>query len=127
MFILYFFVLIVVGVYAKILRKKHLLHSTFKLFMSTIVFEFIAMLFFMSEYAQFSSSGIFTKGMLTMARLFSEIGDALFLLMLVLLAKGFNVTRGKLRKNTWIKLIIVLTCYVVAIIIIFICAEVVSD
>ena len=65
MFIAYFLLLIVIFLFAKILHHKQLLHLTFNLYMMSVVFQFTSFLFTMAEYAQFSSSGMWTPGMLT--------------------------------------------------------------
>jgi len=64
-FILYSLFIILGIVYAKLLHNKQFLHVTFKLFLASIVFEWLSFLFYTSEYGQFKNSGIFTPGMLT--------------------------------------------------------------
>jgi len=81
----------------------------------------------MAEYSQFSASGRPTLGMQTLARLFGEISDVIFLVMLILVAKGYTITRGKLRRTTLIKLIVVFILYLVAIIVTFLLAEFLYD
>jgi hypothetical protein len=46
--------------------------------------------------------------------------------MLILIAKGYTVTRGRLRKVTWIKIVILFLSYLVSILITFLYAEIVS-
>ena len=60
------------------------------------------------------------------AQVWDVLAQIIFLLMLILLAKGYTVTRGKLRKITIIKLCIFFTIYVAAYIACFICAQLVS-
>ena len=58
--------------------------------------------------------------------IWDAIAQIIFLLMLILVAKGYTITRGRLRKITVIKLIIFFSIYLIAYIVSFICAEVVS-
>lgn len=126
MFLLYLIFSITGLIYAKILFKKMFLHVTFRIFLSSLILELFSFLFTMSEYAQFSQSGITTPGMLVVARLLDSVAQTLFLLMLVLLAKGFNVTRGSLRTATLIKIAVLLSAYIFAIVFAFIYSEAVS-
>jgi hypothetical protein len=65
MFIIYtLFIVFGIG-YGKLLYNKKFFHNTFKLFLISVIFEWISFLFYMSEYGQFSVSGKFTPGMLT--------------------------------------------------------------
>jgi hypothetical protein len=41
---------------------KKLFHTTFKIYLVSILFQFLSFIFTMSEYAQYSSSGVFTHG-----------------------------------------------------------------
>lgn len=126
-FLTYFLMIILSIVFAKLLFNKSLLHATFKLFLASIIFQFLNYLFYMSEYAQFSSSGIWTPGMLTTARLFEAIAQTIFLFLLILLAKGYTVTRGKLRLVTKIKLTVFFSVYILTYIAVFIYSEVSFD
>ena len=56
--VLYAIFIVMVSFVAKILSLKKLLHTTYRIFMITIVIQFLSNLFTMIEYAQFSSSGV---------------------------------------------------------------------
>lgn len=127
MFLSYLVVTVTTLIFAKILHKKNLFHSTFKLFFASVMFEFFSYLFTLSEYGQFSSSGIYTGGCAFMGRFLDAIAQTLFILMLILLAKGYTVTRGRLRTPTVIKIIVLFTIYVIAYVITFIYAEMVNS
>ena len=45
--------------------------------------------------------------------------DITFILMLILMGKGYTITRGKLRTTTWIKIIVFMFFYVLAYIVLF--------
>ncbi len=84
-FILYAIMCIISIIFARILHRKMFFHVTFRLFLASVLIEFLYFLFTMSEYAQFSSSGISTPGMMTVARIFDNVAQILFQIMLILL------------------------------------------
>lgn len=150
MFVFYFLLMLLSGLYAVIMFKKHLFHITFKLFIASINFQFLKFLFYLIDYGQASTSGKPLHAILVLgmsfstffilfflnlkkkffincfkARIFGEISETIFLLMLILIAKGYTVTRGRLRKVTWIKLVVLFMCYLLAVIIVFLYSEIV--
>jgi hypothetical protein len=46
---------------AKVLAIKKLLHTTYKFFIATIIFQFFSYVFTLSEYGQFATSGVPTS------------------------------------------------------------------
>ena len=148
MFLIYTLFIVLGIAYAVKLYNKQFLHVTFQMFIASVVIEWLSFLFYMSEYGQFSQSGLYTPGMLVMGRkicvkkrkkeqtfkfrfknkaqVFDAVSQIVFLLMLILLAKGYTVTRGKLRKVTAIKLTVFFAVYLSAYMAVFICAQVVS-
>ena len=62
------------------------------------------------------------------ARLWQVLSDIIFVLMLILVAKGYTVTRGKLRKIAWIKIFTFALVFVLAYVILYLIeAEVCLD
>lgn len=82
---------IVTIVNALILAKKKFLHLTFKLFMISVFIEFFSFIFTMAEYIQFSSSGIEIRALKTIGQVLNEVAQTILLLVVILLAKGYNV------------------------------------
>ncbi len=126
MFVIYFILMILGIIYSRLLIKKHMFHMTFKLFIVSVFAQFCSFLVTLCEYAQFSSSGLSTPGVLVIARLLDAIASTIFLFMLILIAKGYTVTRGRLRNVTKIKISILFLIYIIALVITFIYSEVVS-
>ena len=90
-FTLIYFLLVIVGlIWAKILFNKMLLHITFKIFLVSVAMEFVSFLFLMSEYSQFSLSGISTPGMITISNLIMFSGE---------LRNFFRSNKKKLKKG----------------------------
>lgn len=126
MFIFYFLMVIITLVYARILALKRLLHTTFKMFLASLIIEFFSVMFTMIDYTRLASTGKFVNGLTLVGRLFSTVSSIIFLLMLILLAKGYTVTRGKLRKVTVIKIVVLFSLYTIAYTVAFIYSEAVS-
>ena len=59
------------------------------------------------------------------AQVFEATSQIVFLLMLILFAKGYTVTRGQLRKAAFIKVCIFFSVYLTAYIVSFVCATLV--
>ena len=76
MFIAYVLLALVGLLFAKLLYNKQLLHTTFKLFMASVVLELIYFLIMMSEFSQFSHSGIWTNGLTTFGECISRSDDS---------------------------------------------------
>lgn len=67
-FLAYFIIIIVCLVFSKILIDRQFFHLTVKLFIASVIFQFISLLFIMAEYGQYSLSGYITKGMVTTSK-----------------------------------------------------------
>ncbi|CAF0938245.1 unnamed protein product [Brachionus calyciflorus] len=126
-FIIYFILLIICAVFAKILINKSLFHVTVRLYIVSVLFQFLTILFMVAEYGQYSISGYVTPGMITTSHIFQVIGQIIFLFMLILVAKGYTITRNKLRIPTWIKMGIFFAIYVIAYVVTFIFSEALYD
>ncbi len=61
-----------------------------------------------------------------LAQVFDAISQIVFLLVLILIAKGYTVTRGQLKKLTFMKLCIFFSIYLFAYVSAFVCASIVS-
>ncbi len=112
-------------VFGVLLHKKKLLHVTFRLFVASVVLEFVSFLIYMIHCIQFSQTGEFVGPVLTVSRIFDTVAQIIFLLMLILVSKGYTITRGKLRTVTKVKITIFFLIYSLAFIGAFIYAEVV--
>jgi hypothetical protein len=116
------------------------------MFIAAVVFGFFSYLFTLVEYAQFSQKGknnealrvlgkskvwqqlrsLVDKIFFSTGRICGYVAQTLFFLMLILIGKGYTVTRSYLRKITVVKIIILFGLYVCAYIITFIYSEAVS-
>jgi len=60
------------------------------------------------------------------ARAFESVSIMIFLLMLILMAKGYTITRGKLSNSSTIKITVFMTLYTITYVVIFIWEAIVS-
>ena len=83
-------------------RRKF--HWTVVILLACIVLTFISQCLSMAHYSAFSSDGVGTPGALVAARFVQLACDALFTLLLLLLAKGWTVVRRKISPDGRVKL-----------------------
>lgn len=125
--IFYIVMLLTCITFGVLLFKKSLLHITYRLFVCSVAVETISFLIAMCQYAHFSKTGLESKTALTLSRVLDAIAQTLFLLMLILVAKGYTITRGRLRQITVVKISLFFLVYVLAYTITFIYSEVGFD
>ncbi|XP_043936721.1 transmembrane protein 145 isoform X2 [Protopterus annectens] len=103
-----------------ILKGRQLLHTTYKMFMMAAGMEVISLIFFCAYYSQYAKDGIGNPSLKIPAKLLFSVSFLDFLLMLILLGKGFTVTRGRISHSGSIKLSIYMTLYTITHIILLI-------
>ncbi|XP_072464013.1 transmembrane protein 145 isoform X3 [Notamacropus eugenii] len=94
-----------------LLKGRQLLHTTYKMFMAAAGVEVLSLLFFCIYWGQYASNGIGNESLKIVAKLLFSVSFLIFLLMLILLGKGFTVTRGRISHSGSVKLSIYMTLY----------------
>jgi hypothetical protein len=112
-------------VFGVLLQRKKLLHVTFRLFVSSVVLQFISFVVYLIHCAQFSQTGLYLEPMIIVSRIFEMVAQIVFMIMLILVAKGYTITRSKLRKVTIIKMVVFFSVYTVCYVAAFIYNQVV--
>ncbi|XP_010621679.1 transmembrane protein 145 [Fukomys damarensis] len=107
-FILIFFLSCYFGY---LLKGRQLLHTTYKMFMAAAGVEVLSLLFFCIYWGQYATDGIGNESMKVLAKLLFSSSFLIFLLMLILLGKGFTVTRGRISHSGSVKLSVYMTLY----------------
>nr|XP_055225536.1 transmembrane protein 145 isoform X1 [Gorilla gorilla gorilla] len=107
-FILIFFLSCYFGY---LLKGRQLLHTTYKMFMAAAGVEVLSLLFFCIYWGQYATDGIGNKSVKILAKLLFSSSFLIFLLMLILLGKGFTVTRGRISHAGSVKLSVYMTLY----------------
>ncbi|XP_077918490.1 transmembrane protein 145 isoform X4 [Halichoerus grypus] len=107
-FILIFFLSCYFGY---LLKGRQLLHTTYKMFMAAAGVEVLSLLFFCIYWGQYATDGIGNGSLKILAKLLFSSSFLIFLLMLILLGKGFTVTRGRISHSGSVKLSVYMTLY----------------
>ncbi|XP_060599428.1 transmembrane protein 145-like isoform X1 [Ruditapes philippinarum] len=114
---------------AVFLRNRQLWHTTYKMYMVS-VFLWTFYLFLMSVgYGIYGNDGLEWKLRSTKyaARAFESISIMIFLLMLILIGKGYTITRGKLSMASTVKISVFMTLYAIVYVIIFVWEAIIFD
>ncbi|XP_046979974.1 transmembrane protein 145-like isoform X1 [Schistocerca americana] len=119
-FCIYIMLVVAVTVCSVRLKSRKLYHSTYKLFYVSVVLQLFGITFLMCAYAQYGLHGINCPGMKTIGQMLEIASEVVFLLLLLLIAKGFTITRARLRLPGAVKLTIFMSVYVVASIVLFV-------
>ncbi|XP_070551165.1 transmembrane protein 145-like [Ptychodera flava] len=123
----YFAMLLITAYFTKILADRNLLHSTYKLFIWSMLAEFSSLLLLTIALGKYGSTGVRMHGLEVLANLIGAAGILVFILMIVLLGKGFTVTRGTLSKTSFMKLATFMTMYTITYCILYIYEETMFD
>ncbi|XP_034235030.1 transmembrane protein 145-like isoform X2 [Thrips palmi] len=102
------------------LRSRQLLHATYKIFVASVTLQALGVMFQSISYIRYALDGVGFPRTRQLGRLLEAGSETTFLLLLLLLAKGFTVTRGRLRVGSSIKLTIFMCLYVVTYVSLFI-------
>ncbi|RZF40950.1 hypothetical protein LSTR_LSTR013205 [Laodelphax striatellus] len=110
------YVLLIIAVYmcAMELKAKQLFHSTYKIFMASVILQGFGIFNQCIAYSRYAMDGVGLPYTRDLGRLFESASEVLFLILLLLLAKGYTVTRGRLKLNSSIKLTVFMCIYVIA-------------
>ncbi|KAM3956245.1 transmembrane protein 145 [Aphomia sociella] len=116
----YVIVMIAVVMCSVELKSRHLLHSTYKLFLVSIVAQHVGVVLQSLAYIRYAANGVGSVNARVVGQFFCGISETTFLLLLILMAKGYTITRGRLKVGFTVKLTIFMCCYIVTYIILFI-------
>jgi len=118
-FVVFIIIWLLSAYVAKILASRRLFHFSYKLFMASVTFEVISLMFYLIYYDKFGKSGYESYGIKVVGRGSHFVSHVIFLVMLILMAKGWTVTRGRISSAGQIKLSIFGTVYTVCFAILF--------
>lgn len=120
--ILYAILSALIVVCAVQLHKRQLLHTTYKLYMVSVFFTTFSLFLLSIGYGIYGNDGLGDKllGTKYAGRAFEALSVIIFLLMLILMGKGYTITRGKLTTISTIKITVFFTIYVVAYVVLFV-------
>lgn len=118
--IAYCFLILAIIICTIELKSRQLLHSTYKLFLFSALIQFFGILMQSMAYLRYAVDGVGAPKVKTTGSIFMGTSETTFLLLLLLLAKGYTVTRGRLSTSASVKLTIFMCLYIITYITLFI-------
>lgn len=114
----YSFITLAVFVCGLELKTRHLYHCTYRLFTLSVLLHWSGVMMNAVTWAKYAVSGI---GPFTVfGGLFTGAGEIAFLLLMLLMAKGYTITRARLSTPSTVKITIFINLYVVVYITLYI-------
>ena len=110
---LIFFVIYIVLVPIQIIGSKKQTHPVTKLFTLSIIMEFISICLILFHLVKFASDGKGNEGLKVAGDVFDVLSRTSFMLILLLLAKGWAVTRLEISTASWVALIFIWISYLI--------------
>ncbi|CAL4114637.1 unnamed protein product, partial [Meganyctiphanes norvegica] len=86
------------------LKNRQLFHTTYRLFMGSLVTQIIGLFFLNMHYFRYGDNGIGYENSKLLGRIHIACSTVIMTLMLLLMGKGFNITRGRLRQMSAVRL-----------------------
>ncbi|XP_063887893.1 transmembrane protein 145-like isoform X2 [Scylla paramamosain] len=109
------------------LKKRDLLHTSYHLYLTAALTQVFALVFLTAHYAKYGFNGIGYPFCRLVGRGLHAASTVLMVLLLLLAAKGFNITRGRLRQNSAVRLTAFMCIYSVTCLCLFIYEQQVFD
>ncbi|RWS22672.1 transmembrane protein 145-like protein [Leptotrombidium deliense] len=103
---LYILLLIICGIQSYCLIARRLFHTTYKLYLLAVVLELAGIAFLCTYYIIFALNGVASQG-----NGFKALSSIIFLLLLILLSKGYTVTRARLKSFSAATIAVFITIY----------------
>ncbi|XP_072049020.1 transmembrane protein 145-like [Amphiura filiformis] len=112
---------------AYILKERQLFHTTYKMYMWVIVLYMLALLLYIVHYVDYGRNGTANMNTKLAAQIFQALADGVFLLMLILMAKGYNITRGRISHSGSVKIAVLMCLYTMLNVALFVYQQIVFD
>ncbi|KAH7732117.1 Rhodopsin-like GPCR protein transmembrane domain containing protein [Aphelenchoides avenae] len=96
-------VLIAAVVFTCILKARNLLHTTYKLFLHALAFELVSVVMLWFHYDRYADDGYGFPMIRYFGLLSRQLGTVLFVFLLLLVAKGYTITRAKISRLSTLK------------------------
>ncbi|XP_052285419.1 transmembrane protein 145-like isoform X2 [Dreissena polymorpha] len=127
--IVYVVLCVLTVVCAVLLRNRQLWHTTYKMYMVSVKLWTFYLFLMCIAYGTYGNDGNGDKLQFikSFARAFEAISIMVFLLMLILVGKGYTITRGKLSNVSTVKISVFMTLYTITYVVIFIWEAIIFD
>ncbi|XP_033104911.1 transmembrane protein 145-like [Anneissia japonica] len=97
--------------FRNLMIEQRMLNVTYRLFSYSCYLQTISLLFQTIAYGMFAYDGTGVERLRKLGEMISSTSTLLFVLLLILVAKGYTVTRARLRSVTSIKIGVFTCCY----------------
>ncbi|EDO35662.1 predicted protein, partial [Nematostella vectensis] len=118
-FLIMILTLIVGLVFAKTLWIEHMLHRPYEIFLVSLGYELFGLLLSVVYYIEYVSYGTLRTPIHTTSGLLHAVSEIIFVCLLILLSKGYTITRARLSSRGQIKLSVFIGLYSVTFSILF--------
>ncbi|KAK0054308.1 transmembrane protein 145 [Biomphalaria pfeifferi] len=119
-FLVYIILCVLSIICAIVLRVRQLFHTTYKLYLVAVFTWAFHLLLMVIAWGHHGSTGWEIRQVESVGRIFRAASTVIFILMLILMAKGFTITRGRLTRISAMKITFFFCAYVVFIMVLFI-------
>ncbi|XP_059081294.1 transmembrane protein 145-like isoform X2 [Tigriopus californicus] len=116
----HFFLLLLSVWSAMILKGRQLLHATYKLYLLSLFLHILGIFLLTTHYLVYALDGVGLDRAQLNGRMLEATSEIIFMTLLILIAKGYTVTRARLRQASSIKVAIFVSCYCITYTILFI-------
>ncbi|XP_012944054.1 transmembrane protein 145 [Aplysia californica] len=119
-FIIYLVMLAMSVVCAVVLRSRQLFHTTYKMYMFALVLWQLHLFLMVVAWCYYGVTGWEEAPVEVTGRVLRAASNTIFILLLILMAKGYTITRGRLPISSTIKITVFMSVYAVIISVLFI-------
>ncbi|XP_069769367.1 transmembrane protein 145-like [Narcine bancroftii] len=99
--------------FAYLLRERLLLHTTFRMYLVASGLQVLTLLSWCMYWTGYAGDGVGRLSIKVLAKSLNSLGSLVFLLLLIILGKGFTVTRGRISRSGSVKLVVYMTLYTI--------------
>ncbi|CEF60038.1 Transmembrane protein 145 [Strongyloides ratti] len=96
---------------AFVLKNRHLFHQTYKLFLKSQFVEILSLICMCIYYSRYAKDGHSIKIIKVMGYILRGCSSSIFLFLLLLISKGFTITRARISNSGTIKIMSVMALY----------------
>ncbi|XP_059173236.1 transmembrane protein 145-like [Physella acuta] len=119
-FLIYVLMCILSVVCAISLRNRQLFHTTYKLYLVSLFIWTFHLFLMVIAWGHYGTTGWEIRPVEVTGRILRSISMIIFILMLILMAKGYTITRGRLTRTSTIRITVFLNLYIIIIVILFV-------
>ncbi|KAF2363818.1 Intimal thickness related receptor IRP [Trinorchestia longiramus] len=101
------------------LKRRQMFHSTYRLYIYAIVLQVCGLVLMSAHYGRYGVDGFGFPYTKLLGRILASISTIVTVFFVLLMAKGYNITRGRLRQRTIIRLTAFMSLYSVTYVLLF--------